>query len=83
MTLYRPNHHFARKNGHVFEHRIVWENHNRATLLPWAAVYHLNGDRRDNRIENLKVTMLNKPDPVEKETRISKDLSKILKNMGL
>lgn len=56
---YSPNHHFAQKSGHVYQHRLVWERHNKATLLPWGIIRHKNGKTDDNRIENLKAMMYN------------------------
>lgn len=52
-----PEHHFARKSGYIFEHRLIWEQYNNAILLPWANVHHINGKRDDNRIENLEAMM--------------------------
>ena len=40
--------------GYVREHRLVWEKHNKAILLPWADVHHINENIQDNRIENLQ-----------------------------
>jgi hypothetical protein len=39
------------------EHRLVWEKHNNAILLPWANVHHINRVKTDNRIENLEAMM--------------------------
>ncbi len=44
-------------NGYVLEHRYVWEQHNSASLLEWTDVHHINGDKTDNRIENLEAMM--------------------------
>lgn len=52
IISYKPQHHFARKGG-VREHRLIWEEHYNAILLPWANVHHINGNKQDNRIENL------------------------------
>ena len=54
---YNPNHHFATDDGYVMEHRLVWEQHYNAVLLPWADVHHINGDKLDNRVENLQAMM--------------------------
>ena len=37
------------------EHRVVWERHHGSIPAASHHVHHLNGDRRDNRIENLEL----------------------------
>lgn len=48
----------ATKNGYVLEHRIVVENHLGRILGPEEVVHHKNGNRLDNRIENLEIMMV-------------------------
>jgi hypothetical protein len=57
FIIKKPSHHFANNHGYVREHRLVWEQNNNASLLPWADVHHVNGDTLDNRPENLEAMM--------------------------
>ena len=58
IHVLRPNHPFATKQGYVKEHRLVWEYYNKAILMPWACVRHINKDPMDNRYENLEIVIL-------------------------
>jgi hypothetical protein len=54
---YKPDHHFANNKRYVLEHRLVWEEYNKAILLPWGHIHHKNEIKNDNRIENLEAMM--------------------------
>jgi uncharacterized C2H2 Zn-finger protein len=49
----------ATKNGYVLYHRIIVENHINRLLDKNEIVHHINGDKKDNRIENLEIMLAN------------------------
>jgi len=49
------NHPNATKNGYVLLHRILMENHLGRLLNPTEVIHHINGNKRDNVLSNLKL----------------------------
>jgi hypothetical protein len=49
-----PSHAKARSRGRIFEHRFLYEQYHKCCLLKWAVIHHINGNKSDNRIENLQ-----------------------------
>lgn len=54
-VLSKPSHSNSRADGKIFEHILVLSNYLGRPLNKWETVHHLNGDKLDNRIENLEL----------------------------
>lgn len=55
LYIYRPNHPHANKDGCVFEHRLIMEQCLGRYLLPSESIHHIDGDKKNNLIDNLKL----------------------------
>lgn len=55
VTVFVPNHPNRNSHGRIFEHRLVMEQSLGRLLKSNETVHHINGNRADNRIENLQL----------------------------
>jgi hypothetical protein len=58
IMLYRPHHPFANANGSVMEHRLVMEDFLGRYLEPDEKIHHIDGDKKNNLLENLQLMSL-------------------------
>lgn len=55
VYIYIPSHDNATDNGYVCEHRLVMENSLGRLLSKGEVVHHIDGNKQNNKIENLKL----------------------------
>jgi hypothetical protein len=55
VLTYAPRHPHAHKDGYIMLHTVLMEREIGRYLEPDEVVHHINHDRKDNRIENLRL----------------------------
>lgn len=55
VLIYKPEHPFCNGRGYIAENRLVMENHINRYLYPHERVHHINGNKQDNKLENLLI----------------------------
>ena len=52
--IHKPKHRLADSKGYIHEHRYLYEQYHKCSLLKWSHIHHINGNGIDNRKENLE-----------------------------
>lgn len=55
VLIHRPDHPHCTVHGYVREHRLAMEKKLRRYLLPGEVVHHVDGDKKNNKIANLRL----------------------------
>lgn len=72
VRVWVPDHPKSNKStGYYLQHRYVMECHLGRLLLPDENVHHINGDRSDNRLENLELWNISQPSGQRVEDKIA------------
>jgi len=70
VEIHLPGHILADKHGRVAEHRLVMSEHIRRPIEKTEHVHHINGDRSDNRIENLVILTKSHHNSIHKKEQV-------------
>jgi len=55
IKIYQPENPMSDKRGEIYQHRLIMSQSLGRSLKRYEHVHHINGNRADNRIENLEL----------------------------
>ena len=55
VYIWKPDHPYAKNHRYIAEHRLVIEKHLKRYLKPSEIVHHIDGDKSNNKLKNLKL----------------------------
>lgn len=83
IAIYDPKHPMADCVGRIMEHRYIMAKHIGRNLTDLEIVHHINGNKKDNRIENLELVNKHTHVLISKLDKRIKQLEKFIIKNGL